>query len=430
MLSLFCYGAFAQTKETSPECFTIEKLYEGNAKISSYHCDYQSINIPSKINGLKVKVIGAGAFAGRKLISVLIPDGVEIIETRAFHQCYLEQVSLPVSIEIIESFAFWYGELSEVRLPKNLRELGYGAFSTNKIKNIVLPDTVTKIGPAVFYKNNLETAILSSGLKEIPDMAFWGNKLKSIVIPKGIRSIGEVAFADNLLFKVILPESIEVIRLGAFRNNLLEEITFPSNLKLIGEDAFFQNLLDKIRLPEKVELVEKNAFAQNLASYAEVPGKTYLKSAFDPEVQVTRIGPDNSGQWAKYNIVREVGSVREELINLSEVFLAEDQRDYILRESVKNKQTGLIKETSKVIDPRLVSLDTAKEQSDLCEKRGGQIELQSINGKNIKTCRYELASMVFLYAEVPFGFYLKFKTIDDDFISYSEKTQLLDFGKY
>ena len=59
--------------------------------------DATSINIPITYDNRQVKYIGRNAFEGNeKLISVIIPEGVEYIESYAFKGCSnLENISLP-----------------------------------------------------------------------------------------------------------------------------------------------------------------------------------------------------------------------------------------------------------------------------------------------------------------------------------------------
>ena len=74
-----------------------------------------------------VKIIGKAAFgpARQRLYSIVIPEGVKLIDTRAFQGCNkLERVILPDSLEVIESNAFRDCEkLKRLEIGTNLKAL-------------------------------------------------------------------------------------------------------------------------------------------------------------------------------------------------------------------------------------------------------------------------------------------------------------------
>ncbi len=93
-----------------------------------------------------VKIIGKCAFgpARRRLYSIVIPEGVKIIDTRAFHGCEkLERVILPDSLAVIESNAF--------RGCANLKKLEIGT----KLRAIFLPIFTVTQNTEVYYKGTV-----------------------------------------------------------------------------------------------------------------------------------------------------------------------------------------------------------------------------------------------------------------------------------
>ena len=66
-----------------------------------------NIIIPATIDGFEVYGVDEGAFANAKIKSVVISEGVEVIDWFAFSNC---------------------GELSSITLPKSIKQIGYGAF--------------------------------------------------------------------------------------------------------------------------------------------------------------------------------------------------------------------------------------------------------------------------------------------------------------
>lgn len=118
--------------------------------LSSY-VYYEAI-IPPTHEGLPVKRIGAYAFDEKALKTVVIPEGVEVIESYAFSECSdLVNVSLPSTLKIISSGVFnECVSLTEIELPNNLEYIGSYAFEECKLSKIVIPASVTEIDAFAF----------------------------------------------------------------------------------------------------------------------------------------------------------------------------------------------------------------------------------------------------------------------------------------
>lgn len=85
--------------------------------------------------GSQLKSIGGSAFSGTnpahpRFKEIKIPDSVETIGNRAFHNCQdLESITLPASLETIENRAFSScRNLSEIRLPTSLKAIQSSVF--------------------------------------------------------------------------------------------------------------------------------------------------------------------------------------------------------------------------------------------------------------------------------------------------------------
>ena len=94
-----------------------------------------------------VKIIGKSAFgpARRRLASIVIPEGVKVIDERAFHNCEkLERVILPESLEIIESNSFYGCD--------KLKKLEIGT----ELKVVFLPIFTVSQDTEVYYKGTVE----------------------------------------------------------------------------------------------------------------------------------------------------------------------------------------------------------------------------------------------------------------------------------
>ena len=93
-----------------------------------------------------VKIIGKSAFgpARRRLASIVIPEGVKVIDERAFHNCEkLERVILPESLEIIESNSF-YGcdKLKKLEIGTSLKVVFLPIFTVGQDTEVYYNGTV------------------------------------------------------------------------------------------------------------------------------------------------------------------------------------------------------------------------------------------------------------------------------------------------
>lgn len=101
--------------------------YGGWVEILDCAQDVVTVEIPEKIDGVKVRDIGDNAFSNCKsLTAITIPDGLEHIGEYAFSSCTsLTSITLPDSVKTIGGGAFGYcSALEELELPAKLETLG------------------------------------------------------------------------------------------------------------------------------------------------------------------------------------------------------------------------------------------------------------------------------------------------------------------
>ncbi len=111
--------------------YTYTLLKNKTIKLVSYDGNDERINIPSKIKGKKVTVLGKNLFRStHRIISVKIPEGITQIETEVFKD---------------------RKELKTVNFPKSLTQIGEGAFEGCKLlKSIELGNKIKYIGNGAF----------------------------------------------------------------------------------------------------------------------------------------------------------------------------------------------------------------------------------------------------------------------------------------
>lgn len=126
--------------------------------------------IPSKIDGVIVKVIGDAAFRDKKLSSVKIPDSVLEIERSAFSSNNLKSVVIPASVEKIGMSAFTNNNLRKININNsNVNFIKYAfpeGFKEVYEKN-------NKFAGSYIYKNN--EWVIQSDILEIEDLDVKNN---------------------------------------------------------------------------------------------------------------------------------------------------------------------------------------------------------------------------------------------------------------
>lgn len=128
-------------------------------RVVGYSGSEKEVVIPSEpfggVFGAAVDTIALYAFDNNQTIeSVVIPEGVIIIEACAFHGCTnLKKVVLPKSLEKIEGYAFYdCKNLEEINLENKLELIGEGAFMRcSKLNALIVPESLQFLGRNSFF---------------------------------------------------------------------------------------------------------------------------------------------------------------------------------------------------------------------------------------------------------------------------------------
>ena len=189
--------------------------------------DATSINIPITYDNRQVKYIGRNAFEGNeKLISVIIPEGVEYIESYAFKGCSnLENISLPNSIKEIEYGAFEGCDKLQFNIHENGKYLG----------NTDNPHVALISG----IEKNVSTFKVNESCVVIYNKALSGfTKLKTLDMPYSIKYIGSSAFEGcSTLETFLVPNYVEHFDASwLYHCNSLKTITISANVKTVAID--------------------------------------------------------------------------------------------------------------------------------------------------------------------------------------------------
>ncbi|UHR02374.1 leucine-rich repeat protein [Peptoniphilus sp. GNH] len=110
------------------------------------------LNIPSVIDGKKVKIIGKSAFFNRStddasisFEEVILPSYLEKIEDGAFAGNSISKIDFPDSLKVIEQNSFCFNKLESLRIPNSVEKVGLHSFAYNKLKNVEIDNTKGKV---------------------------------------------------------------------------------------------------------------------------------------------------------------------------------------------------------------------------------------------------------------------------------------------
>ena len=140
-------------------------------------CHEAEVHIPRTVRWISDFAFQETDISKTHCLSVIIPEGVQVIGGSAFAGCqFLSSISIPSSVTQIKPYAFSRCEsLQDICLPKGLSILSYGLFrGCTRLRTVRLPDTLEKIHPLAFEGCvSLSKLALPSSVKEIFEHAFW-----------------------------------------------------------------------------------------------------------------------------------------------------------------------------------------------------------------------------------------------------------------
>jgi hypothetical protein len=208
---------WAQTEADFRVAFTADRT---GVVITRYEGSATQVRIPATIEGIPVREIGQQAFEFKQndITSVVIPDGITIIRSRAF---------------------YWCSKLTSVTLPNTLIRIEENAFRLcGVLTAIKFPDTLTYIGEQAFMESGLTSVTWPMGIPVISKDAFSRCiKLQSVIIPEGITAIDEMAFGGcSALTSISLPSTIDRLTAAFASCTSLTTVNIPNTVTSISFD--------------------------------------------------------------------------------------------------------------------------------------------------------------------------------------------------
>lgn len=210
-----------------------------------------------------IKTIGRKCFAETNVEEIILPEGIEVIDSEAFACCVkLRKINFPETLNVIECEAFRSCFLLEtVILPKTMKELNNGAFYDAGIKYLTLPEKVSLgTGVEVFAGIDIETIDIPEDFTLSSAMFAGCWKLRSVNLKGSGITIPERCFGDCINLTEIDITKAALIKDEAFcKCHSLSVSTIPANT-LVSVSAFSESGVTDVVI-EDISKVCNRAFA-------------------------------------------------------------------------------------------------------------------------------------------------------------------------
>ena len=204
-------------------------------------------------------VLGCALSRYREMVSLMLPDGLEVVGESWFARSAVQQVTVPASVRVIQTHAFaGCANLREIVFQENsqLETIGLGAFVQSGVVDFTAPKSLRRLCQNAFCQcKSLLYAELNEGLEEL------GSEANTALEADGDTETCFGAFEDSALSRVVLPSTLKVVQFCTFNQcKALKQIRLPDGLKRIEKRAFAGTGLSRAVLPKSVSYVSSDAF--------------------------------------------------------------------------------------------------------------------------------------------------------------------------
>lgn len=167
----------------------------------------ESIIIPEK-----VKTIPTGCFSGcTSLSEVILPEGLVSIAYKgryAFDNCTsLKQITLPQSLKQIGAYAFFCSGLTSIVIPDGVDIIELAAFERcYDMTEVVLPSGLTMIDAGLFFANNLKSIVIPASVEQIFQGSLPGSLEKIVVMAENPPKLISVDVIPDTNCPIFVPD--------------------------------------------------------------------------------------------------------------------------------------------------------------------------------------------------------------------------------
>ena len=242
--------------------------------------------------------ISASAFRElSQLVTVSLPEGLEVIDGEAFFGSPIKTIELPQSLITISAYAFRSTALEYVTLGPNVQYAYRPFVDIPTLKGISVNENNPYLASyaGALYDKTLNTLIcypaaanitFPDGIKTVGLSAFMGCLQSEIVLPDQITQMEDYVFYEtSALRKVVLPDKLLELPASCFGLcNNLQEVVFGRKLTKINGWAFYNcEKLRSITLHRNVAYIGESAFSccyslNQITCYAQVAPSIYDNS--------------------------------------------------------------------------------------------------------------------------------------------------------
>ena len=191
------------------------------------------------------KTVSLRSFENRYgVTSIILPEGLETIESTAFAGTGITDITVPESVTSIGESAFQYcSELKTAAVNASVEAPCQYMFSgCTALETVTFGESIHAYSIGLFNGcSALVSAPVIEGVTEIPESCFYGcSSLASFDIPETVTTIGSSAFNGcSSLAEAVLPEGLTSIGMNAFANcSSLTEMTIPAGIDTLPGSLF------------------------------------------------------------------------------------------------------------------------------------------------------------------------------------------------
>ncbi|KAK8893013.1 hypothetical protein M9Y10_030270 [Tritrichomonas musculus] len=195
-------------------------------------------------DSIQVSEIPKFCFAYSRLKEITIPSSVAVISESAFYSCTsLRKVifSKESNLQEIKNFAFFEcKKLLSINLPDKLEIIPKRCFALSGLKSIKLPKSTKIVDSMAFYGcSKLAKVAFNKGIKTLNEYSFANDiLLESIELPDSLTTIKSYSFSNCCNLKEVkTTENTNLIEIfnGSFENTIIESLAVNRNAKKLFE---------------------------------------------------------------------------------------------------------------------------------------------------------------------------------------------------
>lgn len=295
-------------------------LYTIKSYKQAENSNITKIEIPKRIDGVKVVEIGKDAFKNAKYLEqVYIPDSIKKIGNEAFFQARsLKTLTIPGSVQTVGEMAFYKCiSLEKVDILYGVQTLGNAAFGyCIALKTISVGDTSVPEDDQTFTSNR-DLTIQSN--PDAPIRNYADSKVKKAELPADSPAGYEYTVNDQGEVTVTkyrssnkdpeIPEQINgnpVAHIGdaAFKDTGINSVKLPDTLKTIGANAFIGTNLTEITIPSGITALGKD-FVEDKEGF-EIKGDSEVVEKYVENSQHIKFVPYGPGVSAYYKLTIKI----------------------------------------------------------------------------------------------------------------------------